>query len=81
MCGLILLAFELFAVPIFTPWLGVRFCQRLGSVIEVPIHFSTPLLSHMTTTGLSARITAATVLFVFLACTNPVGVFVHAVYS
>ena len=76
-----LLAFELFAVPIITPWLGVRFCQRLGSVIEVPIHLSIPLLSHMTTTGLPARITAACLLFAFLACTNPASVFKYAVYS
>eukprot|EP00904_Undaria_pinnatifida_P000574 jgi/Undpi1/10517/HiC_scaffold_29.g12967.m1 len=71
-CGVMLLAFELCAVPIITPRLGVRFCQRLGSVVEVPLYIAIPLLSRMGNTGLPAQVIAAVLLFTFLACSNQV---------
>lgn len=71
-CGAMLLVFELFAVPIFTPRLGVRLCQRLGSVVEVPIYVVIPFLSHMNSTGLLVQAFAAILLFLFLAASDPV---------
>ena len=72
-CGLVLLVFELVFVPIITPLWGIRFCQRLGSVVEIPIYFVIPLLTHMSTTGVPVRMAAIALLFTFLACTDPVG--------
>ena len=70
-----LLLFELFAVPIITPRLGIRFCQRLSSVIEVPLYMAITLLSHMDNTGRSVQIFAAVLLFVIVACLDQVGAF------
>eukprot|EP00904_Undaria_pinnatifida_P000564 jgi/Undpi1/10508/HiC_scaffold_29.g12958.m1 len=70
-CGLLLLVFELVFVPFITPLWGIRFCQRLGSVVEVPIYFVIPLLTHMSNTGVPVRMAAVALLFTFLACTDP----------
>ena len=73
--GVLLLLFELFAVPIITPRLGIRFCQRLSSVIEAPFYMAITLLSQMGTTGHSVQITAVVLLFMIIACSDQVGAF------
>lgn len=67
-----LLVFELFAVPVLSMRLGVRLCQRLGSVVELPIYFITPLLSRMSSSGFLVPI-AAVLLFLVLAGSYPAG--------
>lgn len=68
-----LLVFELFFVPILTPWLGIRLCQRVGSVVEVPLYFIFPLLSHLSSTGHLVKTAGAVLLFLVLASSDPVG--------
>lgn len=71
-CGLMVLVFELVAVPYLTPWLGVKLSQRLGSVFEVPIYFLFPLLSSMGGGDLPVTLTALVLLFTCYVCTNSV---------
>lgn len=67
-----MLAFELFVVPVLTMRWGIRFCQRLGSLVEIPIYFIIPLISCMGSGRLLVPI-AAVLLFRFLAGSDLVG--------
>lgn len=71
MCGILLLCFELFVVPVLTMRWGIRLVQRLGSIVEVPIYFILPFLSRMSSSELLVPI-AAVLLFLFLAGSDPV---------
>ena len=71
-CGLLVLLFELAAVPYLTPWLGVKLSQRLGSVFEVPIYFLFPLLSRMEGSDLQVALIALVLLFTCYVGTNSV---------
>ena len=69
--GILLLVFELFVVPVMTVRWGIGVCQRLGSIVEVPIYFIIPLLSRMSSSKFLVPI-AAVLLFVFLAGSDTV---------
>ena len=71
-CGLLVLLFELAAVPYLTPWLGVKLSQRLGSLFEVPVYILFPLVSRMGGGGLPVTLTVMVLLFTSYVCTNSV---------
>lgn len=72
-CGFMVLVFELVAVPIITPCLGVRLSQRVGSVFEVPTYLVLPLVSLASGSGLPVTIASLLLLFTSSVCINSVG--------
>lgn len=75
-----LLVFELFLLPICTPRFGIRLCQRLGSVVEVPLYIIFPLISYMSSTGYLIQAAAAILLFLAMAASDPVGGYPFVAY-
>lgn len=70
--GLMVLAFELFAVPNLTPRLGVRMSQRLGSAFEIPVYVLIPLLSCLNGAKFPASLVAVILLFTCYVTSNAV---------
>eukprot|EP00904_Undaria_pinnatifida_P000573 jgi/Undpi1/10516/HiC_scaffold_29.g12966.m1 len=62
-CGLMVLVYEIFAVPNVTPRLGVRMSQRAGSVFVLPVYFLLTLLSNANYAGTHVTIIAIILLF------------------
>eukprot|EP00904_Undaria_pinnatifida_P000540 jgi/Undpi1/10487/HiC_scaffold_29.g12937.m1 len=67
-CGLMVLVYEIFAVPNITPRLGVRMSQRVGSVFMLLVYFLLPPLSNANNAG-----THVTIITVILLFTSYVG--------
>lgn len=70
--GLVLLVFEMFAVPKLLPWMGVRLSQRLGSVVVASSYATMPLISVVNRAGYPVTVLAAIILFACFACSNAV---------
>ena len=70
--GLMVLVFEIFAVPNLTPRIGIRMSQRVGSVCELPVYFLIPLLSRADGADFPVTIALLILLFMCYVCSNSV---------
>lgn len=75
MSGLMVLAFEIIAVPNLTPRLGVRMSQRLGSIFEIPVYFLIPLISRVNGAEFPVDVAAVILLFTCYVTSNSVSPF------
>ena len=71
-CGVMVLVFELFAVPHLTPRLGVRMSQRVGSVVLVPVYIFLPMLSSVNGAHLAVTVASLILLFTCFVCSHAV---------
>ena len=67
-----ILAFDVLAMTVITPRLGVKLCQRIGSIVEVPVYFLVPVLSLVNAAGLPVTAFSVFLLFEALVGTNTV---------
>eukprot|EP00904_Undaria_pinnatifida_P000534 jgi/Undpi1/10481/HiC_scaffold_29.g12931.m1 len=68
--GLVVLGFELLAVPYLTPWLGIKKSQRISTMFEIPVYLAVPLISWLNNDGLPVFFIVVVQLFMCYTCSN-----------
>lgn len=69
LCGLLVLMFDVFVVPLLTPWLGIKRLQQATSTIEVAVYFVYPLLP-LLLHGMGRPLTVVSVFVLFATFTS-----------